>query len=103
MQIKNDSEIPLTPVRMTKIKKKTQVTADAGADVQQREHSSIAGGSANLYGHFRNQYGSFSESWESMDLKTQLYHLWVDIQRTLHLTTKTRAQPTPVTAWVNKN
>ena len=32
----------------------------AGEDVAQREHSSIAGGSANLYSHFGNQYGSFS-------------------------------------------
>jgi hypothetical protein len=38
-----------------------------------REHSSIAGGSANLY-HSGNQFGSFSENWEYVYLKTQLYH-----------------------------
>jgi hypothetical protein len=46
---------------MTKIK--AQVTADAGEDVE-KEHSSIAGGSANLYNYFGNQFGSFSKNWE---------------------------------------
>ena len=32
--------------------------------MEQREHSSIARGSANLYNHFRNQFGHFQESWE---------------------------------------
>ena len=40
----------------------TQVTAHAGEDVEQGEHSSIADGSANLYSHYRNQYGNFSEN-----------------------------------------
>ena len=58
---------------MAKIKKKkTQVTADAGVDVEQGEHFFIAGGSANMYNHFENQPGSFSENWESFYLKTQL-------------------------------
>ena len=32
-----------------------QLTAHAGEDVEQGEHSSIADGSANLYSHYRNQ------------------------------------------------
>ena len=32
--------------------------------VEQGEHSSIAGGSANLYNLFGNQFGIFSEIWE---------------------------------------
>jgi hypothetical protein len=42
MQFKTTVIFHLTPVRMTKIKK-TQVTADAGEDVEKKEHSSIAG------------------------------------------------------------
>jgi hypothetical protein len=45
-------------------KKKIQGTAHAGKDVQQGEHSSIAGGNVNLYNHFGNQFGGFSENWE---------------------------------------
>jgi hypothetical protein len=43
-----------------------QVTAHVGEHVKQGEHSSIAGGCANLYIHFGNQYGSFSENWDLM-------------------------------------
>ena len=42
----------------------TLVTAHAGEDVDQEKHSSIAGGSTNLYNNFGNQFGSFSENWE---------------------------------------
>jgi hypothetical protein len=31
-------------------------------DVDQAEHSSFAGGSANLSNHFENQFGDFSEN-----------------------------------------
>ena len=44
-------------------KSKTQVTADAGKDVEKKEHSSIAGGIASWYNHFGNQYGTSSENW----------------------------------------
>jgi hypothetical protein len=37
------------------------VTAHAGEDVEQGEHSSIAGENANLYNHCENQFGGFSE------------------------------------------
>jgi hypothetical protein len=38
------------------------------------EHSSIAGGSANLYSHYGNQYGNSLERWELTYFKIQLYH-----------------------------
>jgi hypothetical protein len=46
---------------MAKIKK-TQVTAYAGKDVKQGEHSFIAGRSANLSNHSGNQSNGFSEN-----------------------------------------
>ena len=64
----------LTPVRMTKIK--IIKTAYVEEDVELGEHSSTAGGSGNLNSHFGNQYGGFSEDWESVYLKTQLYNFW---------------------------
>jgi hypothetical protein len=50
MQIKTTLKSHLTPFRMTKINN----TNDSSAieDVGQGEHSSIAGRSANLFGHF---------------------------------------------------
>ena len=49
-----------------------------GKDVEQERHSSIASGNANLYSHYGNQYGSFSENWDSTYLKTQLYYSWAE-------------------------
>jgi hypothetical protein len=40
-----------------------QVMTHAGEAMEQGEHSSTAGESANLYNHFGNQFGSFSENW----------------------------------------
>ena len=45
------------------LRSKTQVTADAGEDVEKEEHSSIFGGIANLYNHSGNQSGGSSENW----------------------------------------
>ena len=45
------------------LRSKTQVTADAGEDVDKRENSSIIGGIASLYNHSGNQSGGFSENW----------------------------------------
>ena len=45
MQIKTTLRFYLIPVRMTKIK--TQVTTDAGEDMEQKEYSSIVGGIAS--------------------------------------------------------
>ena len=61
MQIKTTLRFHITPVRMANIK--TQVTADAGEDVEKEEHSSIAGGIASWYNHSGNQFGGYSESW----------------------------------------
>jgi hypothetical protein len=61
MQIKTTLRFHFTPVRMAKIK--TQVTADAGKDVEKEEHSSIVGGIASLYNHSGNQSGGSSENW----------------------------------------
>jgi hypothetical protein len=36
------------------------MTAHAGEDVESGKHSSIVGGSANLYSHYGNQYGGSS-------------------------------------------
>jgi hypothetical protein len=38
------------------------VTANAGEDVEKEEHSSIAGGIANVYNHSGNPSGGFSEN-----------------------------------------
>jgi hypothetical protein len=40
------------------------VIALAGKNVEQEDHSSIAGGNENLYNHFGNQFGGFSKNWE---------------------------------------
>ena len=39
------------------------VSTDDGKDVEQEEHSSIDGGSANWYNHSGIKSGSFSENW----------------------------------------
>jgi hypothetical protein len=57
MQIKMALRFHLTYVRMAKIK--TSVTAHGSKGVKQGEHSSIAGGSVNLYNHSGNQFGIF--------------------------------------------
>jgi hypothetical protein len=61
MQIKATLRFHLTSVRMAKIK--SQVTADAGEDVEKEEHSSIVCGIASLYNHSGNQSGGSSENW----------------------------------------
>jgi hypothetical protein len=63
------------------------VETHAGENMEKEEHSSIAGGSANLYNHGGNQYGDSSESWESICLKTQLYHSWAHTQMMFHVPT----------------
>jgi hypothetical protein len=46
---------------MAKIK--TQLTADAGEDVEKEEYFSSISGIASLYKHCENQPGSSSENW----------------------------------------
>jgi hypothetical protein len=60
MQIKTTLRFHHTTVRMAK--KKIQVTADAGEDVEKEEHSSIVVGIAGLYNHSGNQSGGSSEN-----------------------------------------
>ena len=50
------------PIR--RLRSKTQVTADAGKDVEKEEHSSVAGGTASWYNHSGNQSGGSSENWK---------------------------------------
>jgi hypothetical protein len=59
----NDPRFYLLPIRITKIKK-DQVTADAGEDVEKKEHSSIAGRISNWYKNSANQSGSSLENWK---------------------------------------
>jgi hypothetical protein len=44
------------------LKSKTQVTADAGNDVEKEAHSSIVGGIASWYNYSGNQSGGSSEN-----------------------------------------
>jgi hypothetical protein len=39
------------------------VRADAGKEVEKKEHSSIAGGIASWYNHSGNQFDGSSENW----------------------------------------
>jgi hypothetical protein len=48
------------------------VTAHAVEDMEQREHSSIVGVSANKYNHLGNKYSGFSENWKCFYLRTEL-------------------------------
>jgi hypothetical protein len=51
IQIKTTLRFHLTPELLGS---KTQVTADAGEDVEKEEHFSIAGGTASWYNHSGN-------------------------------------------------
>ena len=88
----SNSEIPfhLTPVRMSMIKNTDDSLCWKGCRV--RKHSSIAGESANLYSHFGNQYGDFSENQETIYFKTQQYRCWVHTPKTLNHITRTCVQ-----------
>ena len=55
---------------------------------KENEHSSIAGGNANLYNQFGNQYGDFSENWESTYLRLQQCHSLEYTQKMLILLQK---------------
>jgi hypothetical protein len=61
MQIKTTLRFHLTPVEW--LRSKIQVAADAGEDVEKKEHSSIVGGIARLYNHSGSQSGGSSENW----------------------------------------
>jgi hypothetical protein len=46
------------------LRSKLQVTTHVGEDVEEEEHSSIAGGIANRYNHSGNQSGGSTENWK---------------------------------------
>lgn len=48
------------------------MAAHGGKDMEKGEHSYIASESANLYSHYRNQYGGSLENWKLIYLTTQL-------------------------------
>ena len=50
------------------------MTVYAGEDAEKEEHFSTAGGSANLYNHFGNQYGDSSRKWDWVYDKIQQFH-----------------------------
>jgi len=52
-----------TSYQLEWLKSKTEVTTDAGEDVEKEEYSSIVGGIANCYNHSGNQSGGSSENW----------------------------------------
>ena len=60
MQIKTTPRFHLT--QSERLRSKSQVTADAGEDVEKEGHSSIVGGTASWYNHSRNQSGGSSEN-----------------------------------------
>ena len=53
---------PQTTSHMS-LRSKTQVTAEAGEDVEKKEHSSTLGGFVSSYNHSGNQSGGSSENW----------------------------------------
>ena len=67
MKIKMTSRFCLVPDRMAKIRNTIDSLCWRGCGILLH-----AGGSVNLYSHFGNQYGGFSENWESVYHKTQL-------------------------------
>jgi hypothetical protein len=62
MQIKRTLIFHLTPESELR-RSKTQVTADAGEDVEKEEHSSFVGGIEIWYNYSGKQFGSSSENW----------------------------------------
>ena len=62
IQIKTTLRFHLTLARMAKINKTNGSSCCGGCGV--RDHSSFAGGSANLYSHCGNQCGSSIGRWE---------------------------------------
>lgn len=50
------------------------MSAHAGEDVEQVEHSTITGGCKNLCRPYKNQDGGSSEGGKSIELKIQLYY-----------------------------
>ena len=89
MQIKTTLRFHLYPSEWLRSIK--QAAAHAGEDVEQGEYSTIAGGSANLCGHYGNQLSHSSGRWNpstSSSSYTTLGHITESCP-----TTETLAQP----------
>jgi hypothetical protein len=74
---------------LERLRSKPQVTAAAGEDVEKEEHSSIAGGTANLCNYSGNQSDRFSGTCEYFYLRNQLYCSEAYTQKMFHHTTGT--------------
>jgi hypothetical protein len=61
MQIK--TTLRFTSHQSEWLRSKTEMTTDAGKDLEKEVHSSIVGGIASLYNHSGNQSGGSSENW----------------------------------------
>jgi hypothetical protein len=70
VQIKTTLRFHLTHVRIANIENSSENVRTE--DMEQGEHSSTNGGSANWYNHFGKQFGSSLENWKYFYLKTQL-------------------------------
>ena len=55
------------------LKLETAMGDYAGKDMEKDKHSSTAGGSANLYSDFRDQYHASSGKWESVYHRNQQF------------------------------
>jgi hypothetical protein len=55
-------------------------------------NTSVAHENANFYSHFKNQFCGFSESWDYICFKIQLYDSWEYSQKKLYYTTRRLAQ-----------
>jgi hypothetical protein len=73
------------------LRSKTQVTADAGEDVEKEEHSSIAGGIASWHNHSRNKSGNSSETWTQCYQRIKQYNSWAYTKKMLQHVIRTHA------------
>jgi hypothetical protein len=99
MQTKTPLRFHLTPVRIATI-----INTSISSRWWRREkgeHCSIAGGSANSYSRYGNQYDISSEGWELIYLKTQHYHS-IYTPKMHYLSTRTLAQPCPLHTSLNR-
>jgi hypothetical protein len=72
------------------LRSKTQVTVDAGEDLEKDEYF-IAGGIASWYNHSENQFHGSSENWTLYYLRTQQYYSSAYTQKMLQHVIRTHA------------
>lgn len=92
IKTKNGLEFYIIPFRMAKINKTSELMM---VRMQSKKNcqSYITGGTSNSYRYHGNQCDHFSERWKSTYLNIQLYLFRTYVQRMLHPTTETPAQP----------